>query len=417
MMKLRFWALAAAVLSGVIWPAFAAEISVFPGDGTLAAAVASATSGDTLVLQDGTYSGAVTVDKSLIIRPVNSGTFSVLTGNITVGADGIRVTLRRLRFISDVRINQAADVRLLENYFSSGSIAIWGSIGPASGAPSLLIVGNTLANGNIEETGGLVNTGVYVGGNTVLSGHIRISSATWIVGNEVHINGWSGIYATGSLARILANRVHFDVPTTSGYAAIQARSPYAVIQNNIIEGKAGNGQDSWYGILCTGSGYANITNNVIRDKPLGTVTTPHPLYSSSSFSRVSGNIVTDFVNAPNPIDIISADSDVSHNLCFNNSGDCPAGNGNLNADPQFVDLVDYRLAPNSPAIDAGPPAYEFADLDRSRNDMGAHGGPYSIGQYDVQRDPANLAPFVYPLVNSAGGGILEAQALGVARLR
>ena len=52
--------------------------------------------------------------------------------------------------------------------------------------------------------------------------------------------------------------------------------------------------------------------------------------------------------------------------------------------------------------------------------MGVHGGPWSIGQYDAQRDPNSLAPFVYPLFkadSSIFDGNLEVQALGVARLR
>ena len=111
---------------------------------------------------------------------------------------------------------------------------------------------------------------------------------------------------------------------------------------------------------------------------------------------------------------------MTHNLCWNNSGTCPTGDGNLDADPQFVDLVDYALGPGSPAIDAGPTDFNLADLDRSRNDMGAHGGPWSIGQYDAQRDPGSFAPYVYPLLNvdsMLSGGVLEYRTLGVARLR
>ncbi len=41
-----------------------------------------------------------------------------------------------------------------------------------------------------------------------------------------------------------------------------------------------------------------------------------------------------------------------------------------------VDLTeDYRLAPDSPCINAGDPAAEYDDPDGSRNDMGAYGGP------------------------------------------
>ena len=74
----------------------------------------------------------------------------------------------------------------------------------------------------------------------------------------------------------------------------------------------------------------------------------------------------------------------------------------------------------SPAINAGPDDFAFADLDRSRNDIGAYGGPWNIEQYDLQRDPLNYAPYVFPLfkANSAfSDGSIEVRALGVARLR
>ena len=52
--------------------------------------------------------------------------------------------------------------------------------------------------------------------------------------------------------------------------------------------------------------------------------------------------------------------------------------------------------------------------------MGAYGGPWSIGQYDAQRDPNAISPYVYPLFQGdavSSGGVIDVQALGVARLR
>jgi hypothetical protein len=48
--------------------------------------------------------------------------------------------------------------------------------------------------------------------------------------------------------------------------------------------------------------------------------------------------------------------------------------GNIDVDPFFADTL-CQLAGNSPCVDAGNPAAQYNDLDGSRNDMGAYGGP------------------------------------------
>ena len=84
---------------------------------------------------------------------------------------------------------------------------------------------------------------------------------------------------------------------------------------------------------------------------------------------------------------------VTHNLCFTNKRQLSPRRRQLNVDPQFVDLVDFKLGRDLPCHRCrAAPDYALADLDRSRNDMGVYGGPWSIDQYDVQRDPYNLTP-------------------------
>ena len=58
-------------------------------------------------------------------------------------------------------------------------------------------------------------------------------------------------------------------------------------------------------------------------------------------------------------------------------GDFLRVNGNLSADPLFVNPEegDFRLSPESPCINAGHPAAIYNDSDGTRNDMGAYGGP------------------------------------------
>ncbi len=64
-------------------------------------------------------------------------------------------------------------------------------------------------------------------------------------------------------------------------------------------------------------------------------------------------------------------SDFWQNSAGNYTGSINPGSGNLALNPQFLSSSDYRLSPDSPAIDAGNPAAAYNDPDGSRNDMGA----------------------------------------------
>lgn len=410
-MSYKILILIVVVLCGVGSTASAVDISVPPGDGTLAAAMASASDGDTLVLGEGVFSGDVTVDRSLTIRPVNRATDALVTGIMNIAGNGISVTIQHLKLTQTMNVDEAASVRLLENDWLSGSINVSNYMS-SEGDGTLVIVGNRLPAGTITV---VRSDNAYIAGNTLLG--IQSETSGWIVGNEIGSPDKSEpVFTTGDVAvRIIANRVQCG-PSWSG-SCILAGSSFNLVSANAVEIYGGSGTK--IGILANGNGHSVLVNNVIRGS--GFLVTGSPIDVRSPSSRISGNIVLEYETTASPlIRVTSSITEVTHNLCFNNSGDCPIGDGNLNIDPQFVDLIDYQLEPTSPAIDAGPPDYGLADLDRTRNDMGVHGGPWSIGQYDVQRDPNSLAPFVYPLFkadSSIFDGNLEIQAIGVARLR
>ena len=405
-------------------PLWAAEIVVPPGDGTLAAAVASSLAGDTLILQDGPYSGDVTVNKSLTIRPLDRTTNAVIRDNLTIQGIDARVTLQGLKFLSTTYLVQAAAIRLLENEWVSGSIAA-GDYRSADGDGSLLIVGNQINDGQIED---IRIDGAYVAGNVVVSRDgldpaVSAESYVWIVGNEFvqyGSNDSKAITVAGGTAYIVANRV-----TCIGYknSCIYSTASSALITDNIVKVYRTDTllSGSQIGVIAS-FGKAIIVNNVVHGLSASTtIRSGSAISVSSTFARVAGNIIINYEStSATPINVTSVSAEVTHNLCFNSTGACPAGVGNLNEDPRFVDLVDYELDVGSPAIDAGPPDDGLADLDRTRNDMGAYGGPWSIGQYDAQREPGNVAPYVYPLFSTdtyLSNGVMEVRALGVARLR
>jgi hypothetical protein len=74
----------------------------------------------------------------------------------------------------------------------------------------------------------------------------------------------------------------------------------------------------------------------------------------------------------------------SYSDFFGNTGGNVSGlsevvgsSNNLGVDPLFTDRAgkDFHLQATSPAVNAGNPSSTYYDPDRSRNDMGAFGGP------------------------------------------
>lgn len=67
----------------------------------------------------------------------------------------------------------------------------------------------------------------------------------------------------------------------------------------------------------------------------------------------------------------------SLNIEYCNINTTIAGIGLINTDPLFIDILNqnFRLSSNSPCLNTGDPDPKYNDVDGSRNDMGAYGGP------------------------------------------
>lgn len=192
--------------------------------------------------------------------------------------------------------------------------------------------------------------------------------------------------------------------TSSGVNAngIECNNYSPVIENNAIVG------NNEYGINIQNAS-PTIINNVISYNGTGGI-----IVSSNSNPIIKNNIITDNGFG---IDVSNSTPTVTYNDVWNNTNEDYLGilnqtglNGNISIDPLFVDFTNnnYHLKLNSPCRDSGDPDSNYNDLDTSRNDMGADGGPEGVTDtilpqiVEVKVDPTGgVAPLTVSLSGKA----------------
>jgi large repetitive protein len=153
-----------------------------------------------------------------------------------------------------------------------------------------------------------------------------------------------------------------------------------IIYNNLFWGNTGysTSEGAYFG-NSLGTSYW-IFNNTFADNT-GSGTEFIEVYGSGS--EFYNNIVADntgynfgIYGSSSPV--IDYNDSYGHTTNLVCSG-CSLGSNNIEQNPRFTDASsgDYSLdASFSPCIDAGNPVSGYNDLDGTRNDMGAFGGPY-----------------------------------------
>lgn len=409
-MKLLFLSLLMSVLLLNVSKCFGAEYIVQPGSNTIAAAISAASSGDTLVLQAGSFVGDVSIDKSLTVRAISASTNSVVEGLFEINGPGIEVTIQGLKISNSLSVVQGGAVNILQNELVVGDIDVT-QYATSTGAGTLVIIGNRLNSGYIRTVN---SENAYIAGNVVTNGAILVNASAWVIGNDIYSSVESSILGLDAAndIRIIGNRLNCAGSSCVSLAA----GAVALVQNNIIRLRYYSFRTS-SGVSFGGSS-AVVANNVIIGEALSGTNANYMRGVYCGAGLLQGNI---FLQLLTPTVQCNTPPTISNNIChlMLNGGECTGGDY-LNEDPLLVDFQDFRPLASSPVVDAGSPEVELSDLDRSRNDIGVYGGPWRIDQFDVQRDPLNFAPYVYPMFSGSSafsGGTLDVKAVGVAKLR
>lgn len=367
-------------------------------DSDLQASIEQAISGDTIVLNRGTYAA----DPRVYLEQVCGNCEEPLTEvRATVGFHVMdkRICIMGRDADSTVLVTGAGYGVLFENSDGSyiGNVTVTGGVrdpdGNATDAAVVVKHGRvTIEHCRIVDNDHRIDT-VVVG----IGGIMGREGASLVIQDDlIQNNGWDGIalyrgahaVITDNIIRdgrgagigitwdasalICRNRVsgYWKGIGAFGTATVDAR-------NNAVHDNLG------WGVIVTGNAYLSVRNNVIHHNG----NCGFAAWSADARWMLRNNIITAngwkeewvcpgvgvWLNAPVETEAIQY-NDVWGNKAGDYEGvdDQTGHSGNISQDPLFSDSLLFMLGSSSPCRDAGDPG--MIDIDGSRSDQGMYGG-------------------------------------------
>jgi hypothetical protein len=357
---------------------------------TIGKALATAAGGDTILVSNGTY--------------LITSELAVLNGVNLVGIGGADATVVARTGSGNHRIFRIANAEAVLDGFTVSNGLVAGTAPANYGGGVYLSAGGTVRNcrivgnsaihganafgGGLYMAAGVVSNcvvwsnGVYVGtgqdlvsrgGGVYMTGGLLVDSA--VVTNEA-VNDGMGLYiVTGLVDRC---RIAGNYGDNRGYrgGGLSMQSTSAVVRSSLVacnRSRYGGGAWMVYGTLesCT------VVSNGVSGYAGG-------IYATNS-SAIFNTVIAYNEGTPSDRDY-SSGSGLYRYCC---ASPRPAGEGNIEADPQFVDPAgrDFRLRPGSACLNAG------TNLDWMAGGRDAAGAPrlpdarVDMGAYELQQGP------------------------------
>lgn len=203
----------------------------------------------------------------------------------------------------------------------------------------------------IEDSTFQGNTATHCGGGIYIEDEPYEVTVTHIVARE-NAAAWGGGICVRWSDAIVRNSVVFGNTASSGGGAFYFEDVEGWLQQ---VSAVANSSPSGSGVYLTETSALEVVNTIVTNNIAGAgVYVSGTAPALWAYNDVFGNDVADFTGMADPTGV----------------------DGNLSADPRFVDGAngDLLLDVASPCLDAGHPA--LLDADGTRSDMGAFGGPY-----------------------------------------
>ncbi|OGU36239.1 MAG: hypothetical protein A2455_08225 [Ignavibacteria bacterium RIFOXYC2_FULL_35_16] len=343
---------------------------------TIMEAMQQAVEDDSILVAAGNYNEAITMKEGVsVIGSGASVTNIILTGE----NNGITFNNIKNAILSGFTIKPD------ENRVPFGAMISCESSSP--------VIKKNKIEGSIYPDPGITldnNSNATIENNYITNIFIYITASNPIIKNNIiEQNEIGRISLGGGSSAIIYNNL---IEGPFGGSAIDIMGSSPVLKNNMIYCN-----DGGWGIFLMNSQGTKVLNNIVKDKSKtgvgiwiqnssdneiinnSIITHGKGIEEQSSQSIIMNNIIIDNNNYGVQLSPLS---NYDYNDVWNNyvnyQGMEP-GNNDISLDPQFVDTAkgNYHLTENSPCINTGNPDTKYDDIDGSRNDIGAYGGPNS----------------------------------------
>ncbi len=251
-------------------------------------------------------------------------------------------------------------------------------------------------DGGAQQGGAPWLFGVYTAGSNSVVRNTKVhdiargdtamqKANTGVGGAGIMGDGWGG----GVHIEVVGNEVYRIGPADNASGLVHGvyMATSGQVLNNVIGDIAGDGVTTWH----DASNVKIVNNTVFQARGAGVMIGSGDHYKikmPNDYSQVSNNILYDNTKGIEENGWVGIHNIYTNNLVHGNKTNFLLRNGKatgtVNADPKFIDYRrdgggDYRLKPDSPAIDAGDathaPAVDRAGVPRPQNkgiDIGAY---------------------------------------------